>query len=225
MPAPFAWVHACAQTGLPSAKHWLISEFPAAAIFLRAGTRHLRGIRSGLRLPLEPVVTYNRATCRRIAGIWMAKTAAETIYVLNGPNLNLLGTREPETYGHAKLADVERLCAKTAAQFGLKADCRQSNREGELIDFIHDAHGNKAAGIVINAGGYSHTSIALHDALVAVKIPTVEVHISNIHARENFRHHSFTAMAAFATLSGFGIDGYRLAINGLAARIGAKAKA
>ena len=124
----------------------------------------------------------------------------ETIYVLNGPNLNLLGTREPETYGHATLADVEKLCAATAAQFGLKADCRQSNREGELIDFIHEAHAKKAVGIIINAGGYSHTSIALHDALVAVKIPTVEVHISNIHARENFRHHSFTASAAFATL-------------------------
>ena len=117
------------------------------------------------------------------------KSLAETIYVLNGPNLNLLGTREPETYGHATLADVEKLCADTSAQFGLKADCRQSNREGELIDFIHEAHARKAAGIVINAGGYSHTSIALHDALAAVKIPTVEVHISNIYARESFRHH------------------------------------
>jgi 3-dehydroquinate dehydratase-2 len=155
----------------------------------------------------------------------MANTPAETIYVLNGHNLNLLGTREPETYGHANLADVERLCTTTAAQFGLKADCKQSNHEGELIDFIHEAHARKVAGIVINAGGYSHTSIALHDALVAVKIPAVEVHISNIHARESFRHHSFTAMAAFATLTGFGIDGYRLAINGLAARIGAKANA
>src|SRR3954470_5990498 len=159
----------------------------------------------------------------------MAKTSADkasanTIYVLNGPNLNLLGTREPEKYGHDKLDDVEKLCATTAAQFGLHADCRQSNREGELIDFIHEAHANKAAGIVINAGGYSHTSIALHDALVAVKIPTVEVHISNIYARESFRHHSFTARAAFASLCGFGIDGYRLAISGLAARIG-KAKA
>ena len=153
------------------------------------------------------------------------KTAEQTIYVLNGPNLNLLGTREPQTYGHARLADVEKLCMETAAQFGLKADCRQSNREGELIDFIHEAHAKKAAGIVINAGGYSHTSIALHDALMAVKIPTVEVHISNIYARESFRHHSFTARAAFATLCGFGIDGYRLAINGLAARIGVKAKA
>ena len=180
---------------------------------------------SGLRLPLAPVVTYNRATCRHIAGIWMTNSLADTVYVLNGPNLNLLGTREPETYGHATLADVEKLCAATAAQFGLKADCRQSNREGELVDFIHEAHGRKAAGIIINAGAYSHTSIALHDALVAVKIPTVEVHISNIYARDEFRHHSFTARAAFATLCGFGIDGYRLAINGLAARIGAKAKA
>src|SRR6202795_1955929 len=108
------------------------------------------------------------------------KSPAQTIYVRNGPNLNLLGAREPETYGHATLADVEKLCADTAAQFGLKADCRQSNREGELIDFIHEAHAKKAAGIIINAAGYSHTSIALHDALMAVKIAAVEVHISNI---------------------------------------------
>src|ERR1700730_13207485 len=154
----------------------------------------------------------------------MARTASDTIYVLNGPNLNLLGTREPATYGHATLADVEKLCTDSAARFGLKADCRQSNREGELIDFIHEEHADKAVGIIINAGGYSHTSIALHDALVAVKIPTVEVHISNIHARESFRHHSFTARAAFATLAGFGIDGYRLAISGLAAKLGVKAK-
>jgi 3-dehydroquinate dehydratase-2 len=147
---------------------------------------------------------------------------AKTIYVLNGPNLNLLGTREPDTYGNASLADVEMLCQNTAAQFGLAADCRQSNREGELIEFVHEAQAKNAAGIVINAGGYSHTSIALHDALLAVKIPAVEVHISNIYARESFRHHSFTAKAAFATLCGFGIDGYRLAINGLAAKIGAK---
>jgi 3-dehydroquinate dehydratase-2 len=152
----------------------------------------------------------------------MAEAASETIYVLNGPNLNLLGIREPEKYGHDRLADVERLCVETAAQYGLKADCRQSNREGELIDFIHEAHAKKAAGIIINAGGYSHTSIALHDAIKGVNIPTVEVHVTNIHARESFRHHSFTAMAAFATLAGFGIEGYRLAITGLAARIGAR---
>lgn len=153
-----------------------------------------------------------------------AQAPAATIYVLNGPNLNMLGTRQPETYGHATLADVEKLCVETAAQFGLTADCRQSNREGELIDFIHEAHARKVAGIIINAGAYSHTSIALHDAIVAVKIPTVEVHISNIHARESFRHHSYTAMAAFASLCGFGIDGYRLAITGLAAKLGAKAR-
>ena len=155
----------------------------------------------------------------------MAKSTARTIYVLNGPNLNLLGIREPDTYGHATLADVEKLCGETAKRYGLSADCRHSNSEGELIDFIHEAHAKKAVGIIINAGGYSHTSIALHDALVAVKIPAVEVHVSNIHARENFRQHSFTAKAAFASLCGFGIDGYRLAISGLAAKIGAKAAA
>lgn len=149
----------------------------------------------------------------------------QTIYVLNGPNLNLLGTREPSIYGSATLADVESLCRKTAMSFGLDADCRQSNREGELIDFIHEARAKRAVGIVINAGGYSHTSIALHDALVAVQLPAVEVHVSNVHAREDFRHHSFTARAAFASLCGFGIDGYRLAITGLAAKIGASATA
>ena len=149
---------------------------------------------------------------------------ANTIYVLNGPNLNLLGTREPETYGHHTLADVEKLCRETAAHFGLSADCRQSNREGELIDFIHEAGAKKAVGIILNAGGYTHTSIALHDALVGVKVPTVEVHVSNVYARESFRHHSFIAKAAFASLCGFGIEGYRLAITGLAAKIGAAAK-
>jgi 3-dehydroquinate dehydratase-2 len=155
----------------------------------------------------------------------MAEPATDTILVLNGPNLNMLGTREPEKHGHATLADVEKLCRETAAQSGLKADCRQSNREGELIDFVHEAHRRKMAGIIINAGGYSHTSIALHDALLAVQIPTVEVHVTNIHARESFRHHSYTARAAFASLCGFGIEGYRLAIQGLAAKLGIKPKA
>ncbi len=152
----------------------------------------------------------------------MAKASSETIYVLNGPNLNLLGVREPEKYGNFTLADVEKLCVETAAQYGLKANCRQSNHEGELVDIIHEARANKAAGIVINAAAYSHTSIALHDAIKGVDIPTVEVHITNVHARESFRHHSFTAMAAFASLTGFGIEGYRLAISGLAAKLGAR---
>ncbi|WP_316174831.1 MULTISPECIES: type II 3-dehydroquinate dehydratase [unclassified Bradyrhizobium] len=151
----------------------------------------------------------------------MAEAPQQTIYVLNGPNLNLLGTREPETYGHATLADVEKLCIDTAAAYGLTAECRQSNHEGVLVDCIQEARAKQAVGIIINAGAYSHTSIALHDALMAVKIPAVEVHISNIHARESFRHHSFTAKAAFASVCGFGIDGYRLAIAGLAERIGA----
>lgn len=152
----------------------------------------------------------------------MAEPPQRTIYVLNGPNLNLLGTREPETYGHATLADVEKLCVETAAVYGLTAECRQSNHEGVLVDAIHEARARQVVGIIINAGAYSHTSIALHDALMGVKIPTVEVHISNIHARESFRHHSFTAKAAFASVCGFGIDGYRLAIAGLAERIGAE---
>ena len=146
------------------------------------------------------------------------------VFLLNGPNLNLLGLRQPEIYGTATLSDVEAACAALAPDLGLAVVARQSNHEGQLIDWIHEAR-EAASGIIINAGGYSHTSIALHDALVAVKLPTIEVHVSNIYAREPFRHHSFVASAAVATLCGFGIDGYRLAISGLAARIGAKAKA
>lgn len=148
----------------------------------------------------------------------------KTIYVLNGPNLNLLGTREPDTYGRSTLADVEKLCRSTAGRHDLAVEFRQSNHEGELVDMIHEAGAKQASGIVINAGAYTHTSIALHDALMAVKVPAVEVHISNVYARENFRHHSFLAKAAFASLCGFGIDGYGLAITGLAAKIGAPAR-
>jgi 3-dehydroquinate dehydratase-2 len=155
----------------------------------------------------------------------MAKSPSNpTVYVLNGPNLNLLGQREPAIYGYVSLADAEALCRETAAEYGLAADCRQSNREGELIDFIHEAKRQNAAGIIINAGGYSHTSIAIHDAIVGVQIPTIEVHVSNVYARESFRHHSFVGKAALASLTGFGIEGYRLAIIGLAAKLGIKAK-
>lgn len=150
----------------------------------------------------------------------MADTAASTVFVLNGPNLNLLGIREPATYGHATLADVEKLCVDAASRYGLAADCRQSNSEGVLIDLIHEARTKGAVGIIINAGAYSHTSIAIHDALIGVSIPTVEVHISNVYTRDSFRHHSFTARAAFASLCGFGIEGYRLAMSGLAAKLG-----
>jgi 3-dehydroquinate dehydratase-2 len=149
---------------------------------------------------------------------------AKTIYVLNGPNLNLLGTREPETYGRATLKDAERLCRDTAKHHKLALEFRQSNHEGDLIDWIHEAGDGKAAGIVLNAGGYTHASVSIRDAIAAVKVPVVEVHISNIFAREDFRHVSHIAPAAKATLSGFGITGYALAIDGLAAMLGAKGK-
>jgi 3-dehydroquinate dehydratase II len=132
---------------------------------------------------------------------------AKIIYILNGPNLNLLGTREPEKYGTATLKDVETLCRKTAQQYGFSVEFRQSNREGELIDWVQEARANKAAGVIINAAGYTHSSVSIHDALLAVNAPVIEVHITNIHARETFRHHSFVAMAAKATLAGFGIQG------------------
>jgi 3-dehydroquinate dehydratase II len=144
-----------------------------------------------------------------------------TIYVLNGPNLNLLGTREPDIYGHATLADVEKLCRATADKFGGTIEFRQSNHEGELVDWIHEAARTGAVGIVLNAGAYTHTSVAIHDAIAAVKLPVIEVHISNVFAREQVRHHSYVAPVAKASLCGFGIDGYALAINGLAAMTGA----
>jgi 3-dehydroquinate dehydratase-2 len=146
---------------------------------------------------------------------------ARTILVLNGPNLNLLGTREPEKYGRATLADVEALCRKTAQRFDLTVDFRQSNHEGQLVDWLHEAKHKQTAGIVINPAGYSHTSVAILDAIMAVQIPTIEVHITNIHQREAFRHHSYVSMGAKAVLCGFGIEGYALAITGLASVIGA----
>ncbi len=144
---------------------------------------------------------------------------AKTVYVLNGPNLNLLGTREPETYGRATLADVETLCREAGKRHKLAVEFRQSNHEGEIVDSIHEAGAKKAAGIVINAGAYTHTSVAIRDAIAAVDVPVIEVHISNIFARESFRHHSHIAPVAKASLCGFGIAGYALAIDGLAAMI------
>ena len=149
---------------------------------------------------------------------------AKSVYVLNGPNLNLLGTREPETYGHATLKDVEGLCRERADHHKLGVEFRQSNHEGELIDWIHEAGAKQAVGIVLNAGGYTHTSVSIRDAVAAVNVPVVEVHISNIFARDHFRHHSHIAPVARASLCGFGIAGYGLAIDGLAALIGPKQK-
>jgi len=146
-----------------------------------------------------------------------------TIYVLNGPNLNLLGTREPEIYGRSTLADVEALCLRTAKRHRLAVAFHQSNHEGELIDWIHEARRKKAAGLVINPAGYTHTSVAIADALVTLDAPVIEVHISNIHAREPFRSRSYVSRVASGVICGLGIDGYALAIIGLAAMIGAKA--
>ena len=139
----------------------------------------------------------------------------DTILVLNGPNLNLLGQRQPEIYGRATLADVEALCRETAAGFGLGVDVRQSNAEHVLIEAIH-AFRTGSAGIVINAGAYTHTSVAILDALAACEVPVIECHISNVHRREAFRRHSYVSLAATAVLAGFGTQGYALAIRHLA---------
>ena len=137
------------------------------------------------------------------------------VLVLNGPNLNLLGLREPAIYGSATLSDIEELCRLTGERLGLEVDFRQSNHEGELVDLIHAAR-TTARGIAINAGAYTHTSIALHDAIRAVALPTVELHLSNVHARESFRHHSYLAPAATGVICGFGPRSYVLALEALA---------
>lgn len=140
---------------------------------------------------------------------------SKKITILNGPNLNLLGTREPEIYGRETLADIEAMCAEAAGKHGLTADCKQSNHEGELIDWVQAA-GKDSDGIIINAGGYTHTSVALHDALRAVKIPIIEVHISDPKTREPFRHHSFIEPVARASICGHGAQGYVMAIEAIA---------
>jgi len=142
-----------------------------------------------------------------------------SVLVLNGPNLNLLGTRQPEIYGSATLADVEQLCRSHGTTLGVTVECQQSNHEGALLDAIHAAKGVHA-GIVLNAGAYTHTSIALHDAIASVELPVVEVHLSNIHAREAFRHHSFIAPVAVGQIAGFGTYGYVMALDALVQHVG-----
>ncbi|MES2128807.1 MAG: type II 3-dehydroquinate dehydratase [Pseudomonadota bacterium] len=138
---------------------------------------------------------------------------AKNLLLLNGPNLNLLGTREPAVYGASTLADIETAAIAQAAAGGASLSCFQSNHEGALIDRIHAARSEGIEAIVINPGGLTHTSVALRDALAGVAIPFIEVHISNIYQREEFRHHSFLSAIAAGTICGLGIDGYRLAID------------
>jgi 3-dehydroquinate dehydratase-2 len=139
----------------------------------------------------------------------------QPILVLNGPNLNLLGQRQPEIYGRETLADVEAALARLAAELGVAVACHQSNHEGQLVDWIQEAR-KDAAGIIINPGAYSHTSVAILDALHAFEGPVLEVHISNIHKREAFRHHSFVSSRADGVIAGFGTEGYLLALQRMA---------
>ena len=142
-----------------------------------------------------------------------------SVLILNGPNLNLLGTRKPEVYGTTTLADVEKLCTDAAAKLGLDVDFRQSNHEGQLIDWIHETgaavKAGESIGAVFNPGAFTHTSAALHDAIEGASLPVIECHISNVHKRETFRHHSFISPVASGIIVGFGVHGYVLAINGL----------
>jgi 3-dehydroquinate dehydratase-2 len=144
----------------------------------------------------------------------MASTT-QTVLILNGPNLNMLGIRQPEVYGSETLADIEKACLAHATALGLASDFRQSNHEGDLVTWIQEAR-TAAAGIIINAGAYTHTSVAILDALLAAERPTVEVHLSNIHQRDSFRHHSYVSKAAKGMICGFGSHGYILALDALA---------
>ena len=145
------------------------------------------------------------------------------IYILNGPNLNMLGLREPAVYGTATLADIEARCRQHASMLSRQLVFRQSNIEGELVTWIQEAR-EKAIGIAINAGAYTHTSIAIHDALKAAELPAVELHLSNVHQREDFRHHSMIAAAVNGVICGFGAEGYPLAILALHSIITASKK-
>ncbi|GAA4479095.1 type II 3-dehydroquinate dehydratase [Enteractinococcus fodinae] len=144
----------------------------------------------------------------------------QSVYVLNGPNLNLLGTRDPGTYGTQTLADIETLCAQVVDNLGFQLDFRQSNHEGELLDWIHEAGraviSGDSIGVVLNAGAYTHTSVALADAISGISVPTIEVHISNVHARETFRHHSYLSPVAAGVIVGLGAHGYEAGIRALA---------
>jgi 3-dehydroquinate dehydratase-2 len=143
-----------------------------------------------------------------------------SVLVLNGPNLNLLGTRKPEVYGRTTLADVEEMCREEGGKLGLEVEFRQSNHEGQLVDWVHEfgaeVKAGRSIGAVFNPGAFTHTSAALHDAIEGASLPVIELHISNVHAREEWRHHSFISPVARGIVVGFGVRGYVLALQGLA---------
>ena len=139
-----------------------------------------------------------------------------TVFVLNGPNLNLLGTREPEIYGHDTLDDIAGMLEDRARELGLEIDMRQSNHEGHLVDWLHEAQADGARAVLLNAGAFTHTSVALHDAIKAVTTPVIEIHLSNPHTREAFRHNSFVGRAAKGTIAGFGKTSYLLGLEAAA---------
>lgn len=138
------------------------------------------------------------------------------VYVLNGPNLNLLGSREPEIYGHDTLDEIAGRLEDRAREIGLEIDMRQSNHEGHLVDWLHEAQASEARCVLLNAGAYTHTSVALYDAIVAIRTPVIEVHLSNPHRRERFRHRSYVGMAALGTVAGFGANSYLVALEAAA---------
>jgi len=142
-------------------------------------------------------------------------TERAEILILNGPNLNMLGVREPQIYGHTTLADIEAMCAERAEEIGLAVDFRQSNFEGELVSIIQQARDDHD-GIIINAGAYTHTSVAIHDALALTDLPVIELHLSNIFKRESYRHHSYISSVAVGAICGFGARGYVLALDAMA---------
>lgn len=158
-------------------------------------------------------------SCEKLEAMATSQTAPRHISVINGPNLNLLGVRKPEIYGHTTLADIEAALRAQAAKLGYKMSFMQSNHEGDLIDAIQAAR-TASAGIIINPAAYTHTSVALHDALEAAELPVVEVHLSNVHKREPFRHHSYVSPQATAVIAGAGAQGYELALAFLARHLG-----
>jgi 3-dehydroquinate dehydratase-2 len=144
------------------------------------------------------------------------RAMTQVVFVLNGPNLNLLGTREPEIYGDETLDDIAGMLEDRALDLGLEIDMRQSNHEGHLVDWLHEAQASGALAVLLNAGAYSHTSIALHDAIKAIRTPVIEVHLSNPHKRDTFRHRSYVGMAALGTVAGFGANSYLVALEAVA---------